>query len=226
VSYRFPATIGSLAQEGIHLLTRLAVVLAFVVGLTVLGCWWPILGLFLFLFGVVALPVTFLLLGLRGGVRLAKAAAGGAVGRRIATMLISPTLTVAALASTLPAVWTGIFLGNETLLIAYLQRYRGIIEKVQREPYPTADSGAWQQYRGTTYVADYATPRRVAFEPSEFLDNWSGIVWDPTHEVMKADGFDTKTGRFHAPERITKLFGGDLVACRRLGGDWFDCSFT
>ena len=118
------------------------------------------------------------------------------------------------------------FLGNETLLITYLQRYRGIIEKVQREPDPTAGSGTWQQDRGTTYIVDYGTPRRVAFEPSGILDNWSGIVWDPTHDVMKADGFDAKTGRFHAPDRITKMFGGDLVTCRRLGGDWFDCSFT
>ena len=42
---------------------------------------------------------------------------------------------------------------------------------------------------------------------------------------MLADGFDEQ-GRFHAPDRITKIFGGDLVSCRWLWGDYYTCSFT
>ena len=58
------------------------------------------------------------------------------------------------------------------------------------------------------------------------LDNWSGIIVDPTARVMEADGFDTATGEFAAPEEVTKLFDGDLVSCRHLWGDYYSCSFT
>lgn len=78
---------------------------------------------------------------------------------------------------------------------------------------------------GVGLNVDRGPPLRVAFNPEGMLDNWSGIVFDPTGEVMQADGFDA-SGRFRAPDRITKLFGGDLVSCRRLWGDYYDCSFT
>ncbi len=92
----------------------------------------------------------------------------------------------------------------------------------------TAD-GAYSEYLtngGTTYIIDYGPPVRVAFNPDGFLDNWSGIIFDPTGDVLLAKGFDSKTGAFFAPERITKLFGGDLVDCRHLSGNYFHCSFT
>lgn len=57
------------------------------------------------------------------------------------------------------------------------------------------------------------------------LNNWSAIVFDPTGKVTLADGFD-EDGNFSAPARITKLFGGDLVSCRSLWGDYYKCSFT
>lgn len=43
---------------------------------------------------------------------------------------------------------------------------------------------------------------------------------------MLADGFDPKTGKFVAPDRVTKVFGGDLVSCRHLWSSYYDCSFT
>ena len=122
-------------------------------------------------------------------------------------------------------MWVGRWIGNESLLLVYHEAYVAIIKKVQHASPPPAGANVWQHEGANTFVVDYGSPRRVAFEPSGFLDNWSGIVWDPTHEVMLANGFD-RAGHFYAPERITKLFGGDLVGCRRLGGDWYDCSFT
>jgi hypothetical protein len=58
-----------------------------------------------------------------------------------------------------------------------------------------------------------------------FLDNWSGIVFDPTGAVMQADGWDA-AGKFRAPDAITKLFGGDIVSCSHILGDYYRCSFT
>jgi hypothetical protein len=58
------------------------------------------------------------------------------------------------------------------------------------------------------------------------LDNWSGIIYDRTGDVMLAKGFDSTTGKFYAPDKVTKLFGGDLVGWRRLWGSYYSCSFT
>ncbi|MEA3038187.1 MAG: hypothetical protein QOE79_700 [Sphingomonadales bacterium] len=67
---------------------------------------------------------------------------------------------------------------------------------------------------------------RVAFDPEGIFDNWDGIVFDPTGEVMSARGFDPVTGKFAAPDKITKLFGGDLLGCSRLSGAYYACAFT
>lgn len=44
--------------------------------------------------------------------------------------------------------------------------------------------------------------------------------------MMQADGFDPATGKFRAPDRVTKLFGGDLVWCRPLWRHYYECGFT
>lgn len=78
---------------------------------------------------------------------------------------------------------------------------------------------------GIAYAIDRGPPVRVAFHADGILDNWSAVVFDPTGEMLKADGWDAR-GKFRAPDRITRLFGGDLVACHRLWGDYLKCSFT
>ena len=99
--------------------------------------------------------------------------------------------------------------------------YEPIIEKARVDR-----NAAWfDEHRGVTYSVDLGPPVRVAFNPEGMLDNWSGIIFDPTGEVMKADGFDA-SGNFRAPEKVTKLFGGDLVSCRHLLDDYYACSFT
>ncbi len=100
--------------------------------------------------------------------------------------------------------------------------YEAIIAKARRNPTPS-----WfEEDGGVTYSVDVGPPIRVAFNPAGFLDNWSGIIYDPTGDVMQANGFDPVTGKFFAPDRVTKLFDGDLVNCRHLWGNYYDCSFT
>ncbi|HEU4821322.1 MAG TPA: hypothetical protein VFS87_09215 [Qipengyuania sp.] len=137
-------------------------------------------------------------------------------------VLASPLL----LAVVLLAAWPLLVAGNRTGTLARLalnhDHYSEIIAKAQRRPVP-----AWfAEDGGVTYIADLGPPVRVAFNPEGFLDNWSGIIFDPTGRVMEADGFDPITGKFAAAESITKLFGGDLVSCRHLWGDYYSCSFT
>lgn len=104
--------------------------------------------------------------------------------------------------------------------------YETIIAKVKRGHRSPGGMSSFEEDGGVRYVVDDGPPIRVAFNPEGMLDDWSGIIFDPTGEVMLAKGFDAITGKFSAPDRVTKLFGGDLVSCRHLSGNYYDCSFT
>ena len=122
-----------------------------------------------------------------------------------------------------PSFTAGILTGELSRLFINLPRYEAIISKTQT----SADQGGsdFRDTRGIRYIVDRGPPVRVAFNPEGLLDNWSGIIFDPTGEVMLADGFD-QDGNFSAPDHVTKLFGGDLVGCRHLWRHYYSCSFT
>jgi hypothetical protein len=72
-------------------------------------------------------------------------------------------------------------------------------------------------------------PLRVAFvEPGGILDNWIGIVYDPTGVVLKSRQFKEDWSNWNAPAlgEIKRLFGGDLRWAEPLGGPWYRCTFT
>ncbi len=134
----------------------------------------------------------------------------------------APALLVCTLALALPFSAAGSFAGSLSRLLVNRGHYEAIIKKVELDPKPV-----WfEEYGNVTYSVDVGPPVRVAFNPEGMLDNWSGIIYDRTGDVMIARGFDPRSGRFFAPDRITMLFNGDLVSCRHLWGEYYDCSFT
>jgi hypothetical protein len=79
------------------------------------------------------------------------------------------------------------------------------------------------------YYVDPGPPVRLAFiQPGGFLDNWEGVVYDPTGIEQAARGWSYASGEqeFTAPMAIRRLFGGDLVECRQIDGPWYRCWFT
>ncbi len=60
---------------------------------------------------------------------------------------------------------------------------------------------------------DNGPPPRLAFMWGGLIDNWYGIVYDPTHDVARI-------------ERFRELFGGDLIWCDHVAKDYFLCGFT
>lgn len=83
------------------------------------------------------------------------------------------------------------------------------------------------EMNGVHYVIDNGPPIRVAFpQPGGLLDNWEGIVYDPTGEVLKARGWAVDGTTFSAPSEIVGLFGGDIVTCSHLNGNYYRCRFT
>jgi len=187
------------------------------------GSWSYGAGLLLFLFGLPALAIS-LFVGAAvfswKGLMLSRRAQL----RRYAIGLAAPLMLVVTLAVSWPALLAGSYTGTWVRLMLNWHHYQSIISKAESQRMIQQDA-AYQEDDGVRYAVDAGPPVRVAFNPAGILDNWSGIVFDPTHEVMLADGFDD-TGKFRAPERVTKLFGGDLVGCRRLTHDFSYCSFT
>lgn len=74
---------------------------------------------------------------------------------------------------------------------------------------------------------DCDSPRRVAFPmPGGIIDNWVGIVYDPTGlvtQVNQVSGSGLKNPKF---AYVVGLFGGDMASARHLFGHWYVCSFT
>jgi hypothetical protein len=79
---------------------------------------------------------------------------------------------------------------------------------------------------GIRFYVDSGPPLRVAFPlPGGIIDNWEGVVWDPSGDVVAAQGF-TRAGGFTAPSELQRLFGGDLVGCRVVRHPYYRCWFT
>lgn len=81
---------------------------------------------------------------------------------------------------------------------------------------------------GYQFTIDYGPPVRVGFIWGKLADNWNGVVWDPTGIVKTARGWRERDGRGHltASAEAQKLFGGDLIRCRRLIDHYYRCGFT
>jgi hypothetical protein len=187
------------------------------------GAWSAGFGFLLFIFGVPTALIILAVGAILCLVRAAKLAIPDATNSsRAIAICVSPALLAVTLMVALPLVRTGNFVGSFTRLFINRGHYEEIIAKAQ-----SARSPVWyEDDAGVTYSTDLGPPVRVAFNPEGILDNWSGIIYDPTGDVMLAKGFDAKTGKFAAPDRVTKLFNGDLVGCNRLWRSYYICSFT
>ena len=137
-----------------------------------------------------------------------------------------PALLIASILITPSVLWAGnrAFVWG-TVLIARTW-LDGRVEEARRKPPEVGATTVEEHGYWLPWHADDGPPVRVVFLTNPgFLDNWSGIVFDPTRAVEQARGWDAK-GKFYAPERVTKLFGGDLVGCDRLVGFYYYCGFT
>ena len=194
----------------------------FIVGL--IGEWNDGLGFILFLFGAPVLAIAFIGGGLIFVARGATLSDVEPAWHRVAAALAAPAMILAVLILVWPSLDAGRHFGSLSRLIVNRSKYEAIIARSQSSK--PDETGAYLEQQGITYIVDAGPPVRVAFNPAGFLDNWSGIVFDPSGEVMQADGFDPGTGKFRATDGVTKLFGGDLVACRHLLWEYYSCAFT
>ena len=202
---------------------RFALLAAFPAFVGFVSSWSAGVGFLLFIFATPAAALILLAYALTSFVRGVQLAYQIQIPwKKFSVIAAAPVGLVCTVVLAWPSLAAGRFGGSLSRLLVYHSQHDAIIRKAQSHPSPD-----WfAEDKGVTYSVDVGPPVRVAFNRAGMLDNWSGIIYDPTGEVMLARGVDSKTGRFFAPDRITKLFNGDLVSCRHLWGSYYDCSFT
>jgi hypothetical protein len=138
----------------------------------------------------------------------------------VATLLTVALLPAAAIVA-VPA------LHGAAVWIAFELR-RGELQAVVDD----VENGRLQRVGGRTaggiaYIVEEGQPFRIAFvtQPG-VVDNWGGIVYDPTHGVAAAVAPSwTDAGRA-VPDQVRELFGGDIVTCQHIDGFFYRCGFT
>jgi hypothetical protein len=188
--------------------------------LTIYTCVWGVLLALLFVFSAPLVDKLWLLyLAIHWGVALA----GGtllvfAVVRAFRELRPAlPTLLITTLGLCL-FFTSGFRLGR----LAYFQIKKPHYEHLLAE---AQDSGAVPNGEG--YI-DSGQPARYAFFwVRGVVDNWVGVVYDPTGVVMnvnQASGWDDLRDPRWA--EAVNLFGGTLYKTERLEGHWYLCWFT
>jgi hypothetical protein len=108
-------------------------------------------------------------------------------------------------------------------------RYEAIVQGMAEGRIPVCDRQPGVVCRapdGTEYVPEPGEPLRLAFpRPGGLLDNWEGVVYDPSGAVAAAQGW-TADRAFSAPPEVARWFGGALLACRAVRASFYRCTFT
>ena len=144
-------------------------------------------------------------------------------------------LATAAITRRLSFLYGGIVLGSlcaaalvvpvdELRISLWMLRYKGEYSRQVQEILKDPEGWQVRNPNARTYVDVAGSEVRVGFVLDGILDNWVGIVYDDTGEVMRVNALDDETEWRESP--ITQLFGGDMTYARHLEGNWYLCSFT
>jgi hypothetical protein len=106
--------------------------------------------------------------------------------------------------------------------------YSEIIEKLSSGKIPGEGN-----YLGTRYESETDPVFRVSFSWAGIVDNWYGIIYDPSDKIMRVNESDPFKSRDPGSpkvdkelEKIRMVFGGLLYKAERLGDHWYLCWFT
>ena len=106
--------------------------------------------------------------------------------------------------------------------------YSEIIEKLSSGKIP--NQGTYHEIR---YESETDPVFRVSFSWAGIVDNWYGIIYDPSDKIMRVNESDPFKSRDPGSpkvdkelEKIRMVFGGLLYKAERLGDHWYLCWFT
>ena len=126
-------------------------------------------------------------------------------------------------------------LGDKLRFLRYEKKYVQIIEKIETKKISSNGS-----VNGISYDTEVDPVMRVSFSWGGIIDNWKGIIYDPTNELSKI----AKNNQIHINYRDRKsltpadeeyikettklklLFGGVIYKVKKMGDNWYLCWFT
>ena len=107
--------------------------------------------------------------------------------------------------------------------------YSEIVEKIKSETGPQKGN-----HLGISYKSETDPVFRVSFSWGGIIDNWYGIIYDPSGKIMRVNESDP---RFQSQDpstpkvdeelgKIKMIFGGVLYKAEKLSNHWYLCWFT
>ena len=101
-----------------------------------------------------------------------------------------------------------------------------IVKKLNSETIPLEGT-----HLGINYKSETDSIFRVSFSWDGIIDNWHGIVYDPSGKIMRCNESDPRfpDNGIKDNDELSKLrmiLGGLLYKVDRLGGHWYLCWFT
>jgi hypothetical protein len=144
--------------------------------------------------------------------------------RRRAVAVELAAMVVVAVAF-LPTARMGAWLTATIRFRLQRPRYERLIAELSSVPSDRRE----HRWHGIRYIAEQGPPLRVAFPwPGGILDNWCGVVYDPTKLVLQANNFtgDWEKWRQQVPGEVIVLFGGDMLHCNEIDPPFYYCCFT
>ena len=126
-------------------------------------------------------------------------------------------------------------LGDKLRFLRYEKKYVQIIEKIETKKISSNGS-----VNGISYNTEADPVMRVSFSWGGILDNWRGIIYDPTNElstIAENNQININSGDRNsltpADEEYIKettelklLFGGVIYKVKKMANNWYLCWFT
>ena len=126
-------------------------------------------------------------------------------------------------------------LGDKLRFLRYEKKYVQIIEKIETKKISSNGS-----LNGISYDTEVDPAMRVSFSWGGIIDNWRGIIYDPTNELSKIA--ENNQIHINSEERnpltpddeqyiketaeLKLLFGGVIYKVKKMGNNWYLCWFT
>lgn len=163
-----------------------------------------------FLVALIAVPVVRLA-GLGVIAALAVSGEGKAIGALIVAAIV---LIVLPLPTWRGRLWFFISFNQ------HRQAYDAVVAEADRLPRDGTR-------HGVSYRIESGPPIRVAFpQPVGIADNWGAVIHDPSDGVATAKGWGETNGDYTIRPDLQELWGGDIVSCSRITGQYYRCWFT
>ena len=126
-------------------------------------------------------------------------------------------------------------LGDKLRFNRYKKEYVEIIDKIKLN-----EISAKGKFEGVNYDSETNKVTRVSFSWGGIIDNWKGIVYDPTNELSKIaenNGIHinyikgkslTPAEKQHIKEttELKIIFGGVIYKVTKMRDNWYLCWFT